>query len=135
MAKNVKNMTKQEMMEMIAQLQAQLQGQKSGKPKDAVFMKYNPETGKRDIPKECTQAQKAVWEKRANSYVDVHTEAGKAELKARTEKAHAAWKPSKEFLAWIDKNPCCTRDEAAAHGFKGTRADLKEWKRTHFNRK
>lgn len=94
----------------------------TGKVKDAVFMKYNPETGKRDIEKPCTQAQKKVWENRANSYNPKTAE----ELQAITD----AFKWSAKLDNAIKQNPAITRKEIVALGGKGcTKEMLKARKR------
>lgn len=94
---------------------------KTTSEKSATFMKYNPETGKRDIEVKCTPAQKAVWEKRSASYKEFDKEAW--------EQKRASYKPSKELKDAIKKNRAAVTHKVAKEmGFVGTKKDLAELK-------
>ena len=89
----------------------------TGKEKTAVFMKYNKETGKRDIAKPCTEAQKAAWE--AHPYKE-RTKKTPEELAAYTE----AFKWTAKLDKAIKANPSISCKQIHELGGKGCTREL-----------
>lgn len=83
--------------------------------KTEIFMKYNTETGERDIEVPCTPAQKAAWEKRAS-----RTYKSKEELQAITD----AFKWTKALDKAIKDNPAISNKQIHALGGKGCTRDM-----------
>lgn len=85
------------------------------KEKSAVFMKYNKQTGKRDIAVPCTPEQKIAWEKfTSRSYVS------KEELQAITDAF--TWTPALD--AAIVANPAISAKQIHALGGKGCTREM-----------
>lgn len=77
---------------------------------------------------QCSPKQAALYESKKADYTPEERAAYGAQKRAEWEQARASFKPSKDLKKFIKEHPTCTREEAKAHGFVGTKADLKELK-------
>ena len=101
---------------------------KTGKKKTATFMKFNPETGKRDIAVKCTPGQKRAWEAHSNrTYVSAEE---RQERFAEHAEKMSTYKPSKALKDAIKRDRASITFAVAKeqYGFVGTKQTLKALK-------